>query len=48
MLLLRDYLQDIIKTNNLVDNELRSAIHDQKDIITEIDKIKQEIDELIK
>ena len=47
MLLLRDYLSDIIATDKLIDEQLREAKHDQKDIILEIDKIKQEIDELI-
>jgi hypothetical protein len=48
MLLLKDYLSDIMETDKLVEEQLRSAKHDQKDIILEIDKLKQEIDELIK
>lgn len=48
MILLRDYLSDIIATDKLVDEQLRAAKHDQKDIVGEIDKIKKEIDELIK
>ena len=48
MLLLKDYLADIITTDKLVDEQLRSAKHDQKDIVSEIDKLKAEIDELIK
>ncbi len=48
MLLLKDYLADIMATEQLVDNQLRTAKHDQKDILSEIDKLKQEIDELIK
>jgi len=47
MLLLRDYLSDIIATDKLVDEELRGAKHEQKDIILEIDKLKKELDELI-
>ena len=36
-----------MKTENLVDDQLRSAKHDQKDIIREIDNVKAELDELI-
>ncbi len=48
MLLLRDYLTDIMETDKLVDEQLRTAKHDQKDIVGEIDKLKQELDELIR
>ena len=47
MLLLRDYLSDIMATDKLVNDQLRAAKHDQKDIILEIDKLKKELDELI-
>jgi hypothetical protein len=47
MLLLRDYLSDIMATDKLVDEQLRAAKHDQKDVILEIDKLKKELDELI-
>jgi len=45
--LLKEYINDLIKTEHLVDEQLRTAKHDQKDIINEIDKIKAELDELI-
>jgi hypothetical protein len=45
--LLKEYINDLIKTENLVDDQIRSAKHDQKDIINEIDKVKAELDELI-
>lgn len=45
--LLNEYINDLIKTENLVDDQLRTAKHDQKDIIGEIDKVKAELDELI-
>jgi len=48
MLLLRDYLTDIMETDKLVDEQLRTAKHEQKDIVGEIDKLKQELDELIR
>lgn len=48
LLLLKDYINDLMKTENLVDEQLRSAKYDQKDIIHEIDKVKEELDELIK
>lgn len=48
LLLLKEYINDLMKTENLVDEQLRSAKYDQKDIIHEIDKVKEELDELIK
>jgi hypothetical protein len=47
LMLLNEYISDLIATENLVDGQLRIAKHDQKDIITEIDKVKMELDELI-
>jgi hypothetical protein len=47
LLLLEEYMGDLIKTEKLVDDQLRVAKHDQKDIIKEIDKVKDELDELI-
>jgi hypothetical protein len=47
LLLLKEYMNDLIKTENLVDEQLRTAKHDQKDIVGEIDKVKAELDELI-
>jgi hypothetical protein len=45
--LLKEYMSDLIKTEHLVDEQLRTAKHDQKDIIGEIDKVKDELDKLI-
>ena len=45
--LLKEYINDLIKTEHLVDDQLRTAKYDQKDIIGEIDKIKAQLDELI-
>ena len=45
--LLNDYINDLIKTNNLVDSEIRTAKYDQRNIMKEIDKIKSELDEMI-
>ena len=47
LILLKEYIDDLMKTENLVDDQLRSAKHDQKDIIREIDNVKAELDELI-
>jgi hypothetical protein len=47
LLLLKEYMDDLIKTEKLVDEQLRTAKHDQKDIVGEIDKVKTELDELI-
>jgi hypothetical protein len=38
---------DLMKTEKLVDSQLRTAKHDQKDILREIEKVKAELDELI-
>lgn len=47
LILLKEYIDDLIKTEYLVDEQLRTAKHEQKDIINEIDKVKAELDELI-
>lgn len=47
LILLKEYINDLIKTEHLVDEQLRTAKHDQKDIVNEIDKVKAELDELI-
>lgn len=47
LILINKYMGELIKTENLVDEQLRTAKHDQKYIIHEIDKIKAELDELI-
>ena len=46
MHMLKEYIADLVKTEKLLDTQLRTAKHDQKDIMNEIDKIKGEIDEL--
>jgi hypothetical protein len=47
LLLLKEYMGDLMQTEHLVDDQLRTAKHDQKDIIEEINKVKLELDELI-
>ena len=47
LVLLKEYMSDLVKTENLVDEQLRTAKYDQKYIIEEIDKVKAELDELI-
>lgn len=47
LMLLKEYMSDLMKTEHLVDDQLRTAKHDQKDIIREIDKVKVELDKLI-
>lgn len=47
LLLLKEYMSDLLKTEELVDEQARTAKHDQTDIVKEIDKIKAELDELI-
>ena len=47
LLLINEYMSDLVKTEKLVDSQLRTAKHDQKDILGEIEKVKAELDELI-
>ena len=47
LVLINQYMGDLIKTEKLVDSQLRTAKHDQKDILGEIEKVKAELDELI-
>jgi hypothetical protein len=47
LMLLNEYISDLISTEHLVDDQLRIAKHDQKDIVREIDKVKSELDELV-
>ena len=46
-MLLNEYINDLISTEHLVDDQLRIAKHDQKEIVNEIDKVKTELDELV-
>ena len=48
LMILKEYLNDLIKTEHLIDEHRRTAKHDQKHIIREIDKVKVELDDLIK
>jgi len=45
--LLKEYLDDLVQTENLVDRQLRTVRRDQKDILGEIDNIKNELDNII-
>ena len=45
--LLNEYINDLVKTEHLVDTQLRTAKHDQKDILKEIGKVKAELDEFV-
>ena len=45
--LLKEYISDLIKTEHMVDEQLRTAKYDQKEIVQEIDRVKDELDELI-
>ena len=48
LMLLKQYIDDLISSETLVNDELRSAKHEQKTIMKEIDKIKSELDDLLK
>lgn len=45
---LQQYLDDIIKTNKLTEEDLINSRKDQKSIVREINKMKGDLDELIK
>jgi len=45
--MLKDYLEDLMKTEGFLDNQLIIAKNDQKNIISEMKKIKNEINRLI-
>lgn len=47
MELLNKYVDDLIKTNKLAENDLEKAKGDQHEILSEIGKIKKELDELV-
>ena len=48
LIMLKEYLNNLIKTENLVDEQRRTAKHDQQNILKEIGKVKGELDDLIK
>jgi hypothetical protein len=47
MKLLKEYIDDLVKTDHLMSHQLKSAKHDQKQILGEIEKLKTELDEII-
>ncbi len=47
LLLLKEYMDDLIVTDNLVDEQLKMAKYEQKDIMNEIEKVKRELDEIV-
>ena len=47
MKMLKEYITDLIETEKVLDNQLITAKYDQKEILNEIDKIKDELDEII-
>ena len=47
MNMINDYINDLVKTESLLDSQMRSAKHHQKDILHEIGNIKGELDNLI-
>ena len=48
MKVLQGYLEDLIKTNKINNIELKNAKYEQKQILDEMDKIKMELDQIIK
>jgi hypothetical protein len=48
LMLIKQYLDDLITSESLLKDELRAVKHDQSNIIKEINKIKSELDDLLK
>jgi hypothetical protein len=46
--LLNEYLNDLVKTENAVETQTKKAKYDQEEIENELNKVKLEIDELLK
>jgi hypothetical protein len=47
MNILNEYIDDLVNTDKLVDTQLKAAKRDQREILNEISKIKEELDQLI-
>jgi hypothetical protein len=47
MMIIKNYLDDLIKTEKLANNELNNIKYDQSNILIEMDKIKTELNKLI-
>jgi ribosome biogenesis GTPase A len=45
--LLKEYLDDLVQTENLVDRQLKTVRRDQKDILGEISNIRNELDNIV-
>ena len=47
MMIIKNYLDDLIKTEKIANNELTNIKNDQHHILNEMDKIKNELNKLI-
>jgi hypothetical protein len=47
MKVLKNYLDDLIKTEKITNNEISNVKHDQKEILSEMDKIKTDLNKFI-
>ena len=47
MMIIKNYLDDLIKTEKIANNELKNVKYDQNNILNEMDKIKTELNRLI-
>ena len=47
MKVLQNYLDDLIKTEKITNNEISNVKHDQKEILSEMDKIKTDLNKFI-
>jgi len=46
--LLKEYLNDLVKTEKVVDVQMKKAKYDHNEIETELNKIKTELDEILR
>ena len=47
MMLLKEYLDDLIKQDKITNNQLRDAKRQQRDIVMEMEKITNELKKII-
>jgi hypothetical protein len=47
LVILNTYLENLIKTEKMTDHEIQDAQNEKKNILKELDKIKEELDSLV-
>jgi hypothetical protein len=47
LMLLKEYMNEMIKTDDMLNSQYLIAKHDQQNIVNEINKVKRELDDLM-